>query len=126
MKPFNRADRIGGQIQKMISQILQKQVKDPRLEPIMITGVKVSRDLRLARIYFTVSGAAPNRITAQEGLENAQGFIKRTLARLLGLKYMPDLKFFYDDSFDYGERIDKLLTAIKTDDESNYTPLESE
>ena len=126
MKPFNRSDRIGGQIQKMLSQILQKQVKDPRLDSLTITGVKVSRDLRLARIYFTVSGKEQSRHEALEGLENARGFIKRTLSRQLGLKYMPDLKFFYDESFDYGEHIDKLLAAIKSDDESNHTPVEPE
>jgi len=126
MKPFNRSDRIGGQVLKMLSQILQKQIKDPRLDTIMITGVKVSRDLRLARIYFTLSGKEQSRPAALEGLEKARGFIKRTLSGQLGLKYMPDLKFFYDESFDYGEHIDKLLATIKADDESNYTPLESE
>ena len=126
MKPFNRSDRVAGQIRKMLSQILQKQIKDPRLEPVMITSVKVSRDLRLARIYFTVSGEEQNRHEAYEGLKNARGFVKRTLARQLGLKYMPDLKFFYDESFDYGERIDKLLASIKADDESNHTPVETE
>ena len=80
-----------------------------------ITKVKMSPDLKLARIYFTIYGDRKKSEDATDGFESARGFIKRNLARRLGLRYMPELKFFYDDSFDYGVQIDQLLEKIKMD-----------
>lgn len=119
MKPYSRGDRVGGQIQKTLSDVLTRKIKDPRLAMATITGVKMSSDLRLARIYFAISGSETARDEVISGFKAARGFFKRILARQLGLRYMPDLTFFYDDSFDYGSHIDKVLKSIKTDNESN-------
>lgn len=124
MKPFARSDRVSGQIQKVLSEILLKKVKDPRLENASITDVRMSRDLRIARIYFVTSGNKKNIEEALEGFKSALGYVKRTLARQLGLRYMPDLKFFYDESFDYGSQIDKVLKAVKADNGPNNTLFE--
>ncbi len=124
MKPFARSDRVSGQIQKVLSEILLKKVKDPRLENASITGVRMSRDLRIARIYFVTSGNKKNIEEALEGFKSAIGYVKRTLARQLGLRYMPDLKFFYDESFDYGSHIDNVLKAVKADNGPNNTLFE--
>lgn len=118
MKPFTRADRVGGMIQKMLSDLLHKGVSDPRLESATVTGVNMSRDLRIANIYFAVYGGNASETAA--GFKSARGWIKRELARKLGLRYMPDLKFFFDESFDYGARIDKVLKTIKTENESDH------
>ncbi len=117
MKPFTRGDRVGGEIQKTLSDILARKIKDPRLSLATITGVKMSSDLRLARIYFSISGTATARDEALIGFKAARGFLKRILARQLGLRYMPDLTFFYDDSFDYGAHMDSVLKSIETDNE---------
>ena len=124
MKPFARADRVSGLIQKTLSDLLSKNIKDPRLEMTIITGVKMSPDLKSARIYFTTSGGRRSKDEALEGFQHALGYVKRILARQLGLRYMPDLKFFYDESFDYGIRIDNLLKSIQIDDEPDHTPSE--
>jgi ribosome-binding factor A len=124
MKPFVRSDRVSGQIQKILSEILLKKIKDPRLENASITDVKMSRDLRIARIYFVVSGNKKSIEEAVEGFKSALGYVKRTLARQLGLRYMPDLKFFYDESFDYGSQIDKVLKAVKANNGPNNTLFE--
>ena len=124
MKPFARSDRVGGQIQKVLSEILLKKVKDPRLENASITDVKMSRDLRIARIYFVASGNKQGIEQAAKGFESALGFVKRTLARQLGLRYMPDLKFFYDESFDYGSQIDEVLKTVKADNGPDNTLFE--
>lgn len=113
MKPFARSARVSGHIQKVLSDILKKNIKDPRLEMATITGVKMSRDLKTARIYFATSGGSSKE--AAEGFNSASGYVKRALSQQLGLRYMPELKFFYDESFEYGSRIDKVLKAIKTD-----------
>ena len=115
MIPFSRADRVSGLIQKVLSELLKKKIHDPRLAMATISSVKMSRDLKLARIYFTIYGDRQKSEAAAQGFESARGFIKRSLAPRLGLRYMPDLKFFFDESFDYGSHIDQLLEKITTD-----------
>ena len=124
MKPFTRSDRVAGQIQKVLSEILKKRIRDPRLQMTTITGVKLSQDLRIARIYFIAPGGEKSRNEVTKGFQSALGYVKRTLARRLGLRYMPDLKFFYDESFDYGAHIDNLLRSIKQNNGSNNTQFE--
>ena len=113
MKPFSRSDRVGGQIQRVLADLLQKNVSDPRLEGAIITGVKMTRDLRIAKIYFTTPGGKAKSGETQEGFNSAVGYVKRNLGRLLGLRYMPALQFYYDESFDYGANIEKLIQATK-------------
>ena len=115
MTPFSRADRVSGLIQEVLSDLLQKDIHDPRLQMVTITNVKMSRDLKLARIYFSIHGGSSKAEAAAKGFESARGFIKRSLARRLSLRYMPDLKFFYDESFDYGTHIEELLKRITTE-----------
>ncbi len=86
-----------------------------------ITSVKMSRDLKLARIYFTIYGDSKKSEAAAQGFESARGFIKRSLARRLGLRYMPDLKFFYDESIEYGAHIDELIASTKSENGSNHS-----
>jgi ribosome-binding factor A len=126
MKPFARSDRVCGHIQKALSDILLKRIKDPRLEFATITNVKMSRDLRVARIYFTTTGNKKSAEEALEGFKSAIGYVKRTLAGQLGLRYMPELKFFYDESFDYGSHIDKILKDVKADNGFNHTSFKEE
>jgi ribosome-binding factor A len=114
MISFSRADRVSGLIQEILSDLLKKGIHDPRLQMATITSVKMTRDLKLARIYFSIHGGSAKVEAAGKGFESARGFIKRSLARQLSLRYMPDLIFFYDESFDYGSHIDELLKKIKT------------
>jgi len=126
MKSFPRSDRIGGLIKKNLSDLLQKKINDPRLQMTTITKVKMSSDLRLALIYFIKSGGEKSKVEAIEGFKNALGYVKRTLARQLGLRYMPELKFFYDESFDHGSHIDKILHSLYIKNESDNTPFEKQ
>ncbi|MCB2147021.1 MAG: 30S ribosome-binding factor RbfA [Deltaproteobacteria bacterium] len=118
-KSFNRAERVGGQVQKVLAGLIRKGINDPRLALATISGVTMSRDLRIAKVYFTAPGGAQDEQNLLAGFESAKGFIKRELARELGLRYMPDLKFFYDASFDYGAHINRVLKSLQTNDEKN-------
>lgn len=124
MKSFTRSDRVGGLIKKILSELLLKDIKDPRLKMTSITDVAVSADLKSARIYFTTVGDAGRRQEAADGFKTALGYLKRELAPKLGLRYMPELKFFYDESFDYASRIDTILKSLKTDHESDHPTIE--
>ncbi len=109
----------------MLSDLILKGISDPRLSRATITGVSMSKDLRIAKIYFAAHGGKDDQQDLAAGFESAKGFIKRELAKELGLRYMPDLKFFYDASFDYGAHIDRVLKTIRSDDGKHYpTPEE--
>lgn len=120
MTSFSRAERVSGLIQETLSELLNKRIHDPRLHMATITRVKMSADLKSARVYYAIYGDNNKSQAAAKGFESARGFIKRILAPKLGLRYMPDLKFFYDDSFDYGSHIDQLLEKIKADNGPNH------
>lgn len=119
-RSFNRAERVGGQVQKILAGLVQKGIHDPRLAQATITGVTMSRDLRIAKVYVASQGGAPDQPSLLAGFESAKGFIKRELAKALGLRYMPDLRFFYDESFDYGAHINRVLQSIRTEDEKDH------
>ena len=125
MKSFPRAERVSGQILKVLAEILGRNTKDPRLKSATITGVHITRDLRIARVYFTVTGGEQIRDAALLGFKSARGYLKRTLAAELGLRYMPDLNFFYDESFDYGDHIERLLKSLNTENGSDHSTLET-
>jgi ribosome-binding factor A len=124
MKSYTRSERVAGEIQRIVSEILRKDIDDPRLNRVAVSGVKMSSDLRNARIYFTLSPGKYTHEDAAEGFTRAMGYIKRVLAAHLGLRYMPELRFFYDESFDYGSRIDQVLKSIDTADGPSHTPPE--
>ncbi len=110
MKPYTRADRVGGLLQAALFDIMLKSIKDPRLEQVTITNVKITNDLKLARVYFATPG---NPADAAAGFKKAHGFIKKNLARELDLRYMPELRFLYDESIDYADHMDTVLKQLK-------------
>jgi ribosome-binding factor A len=116
---FKRADRVADLIKAELSDILLRQIRDPRIGLLTITDVKMSDDLRSARIYFVQMGKDKLDAELQAGLEKAKGFLKRELGKRLNLRYIPDVFFFYDQSFEYGSRIDRLLMEIHEKDKTN-------
>lgn len=125
-KPFARTDRVGALIQEGLSLLLQKSISDPRLTSASITGVKMSSDLKLAKVYFVVSDRISTREDAFSGFKKAKGFIKYSLAQTLNLRYMPDLQFYYDDSIDYGFHMDSVLKKLKDEHKTDNRPTEKE
>ena len=115
MKGYRREDRVAELLLEEISSIVIREVKDPRVSGVTITHVKVSPDLHHAKVFYISSMG--NQLEAGEGLANSAGFIRYELKKRLRIKYIPQLTFVYDDSFDYGERIDRILKEIGSEDE---------
>jgi len=126
MTGFSRSERVAAKIQQVLSEILNKKVNDPRLELTTITGVTMTRDLKIPRIYFTSPNGKEKEKEILNGFNSATGYVKRTLAKQLGLRYMPALQFYYDNSFDYGSRIENVLKSIKAEHEQDHRTLEKE
>jgi ribosome-binding factor A len=115
MLPGSRASRVADLVLREIADLVMKKLKDPRVQGITVTGVDVSRDLRHARVYFSLIGDETEILRAQAGLDSAKGFIKREIGFRLDLKHVPDLVFRHDPSLEEGRRMEKLLRKIKED-----------
>ena len=119
MTSFKRADRVADLIKVEIADLLLKQVRDPRIGAITITGAKVTDDLRTARVFFVELGQDACSDAVKAGLEKAKGFLRRELGRRLQLRHVPELLFTYDASFAYGNRIERLLSEIHAEEETH-------
>lgn len=113
-----RIDRIEEQLRIELSEIIEREIQDPRIGLVTVTHVKVSPDLRHARVFVTVLGGPDQRKKSIDGLKSAASFTRRALSkRLHHLRRIPDLTFDYDESIEKGIRIEELLDQIKHEDE---------
>jgi len=119
MESFKRANRVADLIMAELSDILLKQVRDPRVKLVTITRVKLTDDLRLAKVFFVEMAKDTCDPEAKKGLQKATGFLKRELSKRLQLRYVPDLLFMVDESFEYASRIDRLLAEIRREEEGD-------
>jgi len=113
---FKRADRVADLVKQQIAEILRREVHDPRIANITVTDVRLTDDLRSARIYVVELGKDRMSDEVGQGLSKARGFVRRELGKRLQLRYVPELSFFYDSSFEYGSKIDRLLKEIRKDE----------
>ncbi len=112
-KDTRRIDRLGDLIKEEISSLLIRDIKDPRIRMLTITDVEVSRDIRTAKVFYSVGGDQRAKAETQRGLESAVGFIKTAIAHNLTIRRVPELVFIYDESLDYGQKIDRILEDLK-------------
>lgn len=96
--------------------MLIKGLKDPRIGFVTITGVDVTADLRQAKVYYTLMGSQDNRQENQAGLDSSASYIRQQLGRVLRLRYIPEIRFEYDSSIDYGQHIEQLLNDVRSDE----------
>jgi ribosome-binding factor A len=107
-----RASRVGDQIREDLSTLLAREVKDPGIGFLTITHVKVSPDLQQARIYYTTIGDETARKETARALDRAMPFLRRQIGQRLRLKRVPELTFFYDETIEKGDRIERILLEL--------------
>ncbi|GAA3893497.1 30S ribosome-binding factor RbfA [Halomonas cibimaris] len=118
MREFKRTDRVADQLQKELAVLIQREVKDPRLGMITLSGVTVSRDLGYADVYFTLLGEQdPERVKEnRQVLKRAAGFLRSQVARRIKLRHVPELRFHYDESTVRGQALSSLIDqAVQSD-----------
>lgn len=111
-----KKEKMNGIIQRELTQILQMEVKDPKIGFCTITAVDVTRDLSIAKIYVTFLGKGYDKKAGMEALERSKGFIRSLLAKRLTIRRVPELHFIQDTSLDYGNKIDAILKEINKED----------
>ena len=110
-----RPERVGEQIHKEIAQMMMHGIKDPRVSPVVITGVQVSRDLSIAKVYFSVTDEPNERKDAERGLKSVAPYLRRQLGQVMRMRFIPEIRFEYDSSIGYGQKIDNLLRQVQDD-----------
>ena len=114
MSSHARPDRVGQEVQAAIAELLSRgMLRDPRIGFITLTGVKMSPDLRVARVFYSMIGTPEERQQTQEGLEAAKGFVRREVTARVKLRVSPEIFFSFDESLGEGEKIDRLLREVK-------------
>ena len=110
-----RQKRVAELVHRELSDLLERKMGDPRVQGVTITEVDVTPDLRMARVHVTRLGTEDERKAALSGLKGAEGFLRRELGLRLALRYVPELIFFLDNTWQNASRIDALLEQIHHD-----------
>lgn len=105
---------MGPLIHEEISEVLVKRLDDPGLARLTITRVKMTPDLKIARVYFSVIGGDEVIEAASKALDRARGVFKRAISQNLSLRYLPELEFFYDRNIAHADRIEQILHEINS------------
>src|SRR5690606_15175921 len=99
-KSYPRSRRVAQQAQQALSELIRREVNDPRLGMVTLTEVRMSKDLSYATVYYSVLGADPDQ--AQEILESTAGMLRGPLGRVLGIRHSPELRFVHDELIESG------------------------
>ena len=117
--------RINGEVQKELSSIIRGEIKDPRIHPMTsVMAVEVAQDLKTCKAYISVLGNQEAKEATIRGLNSAEGYIRRQLARNLNLRNTPEIRFILDESIEYGVNMSKLIDDVAKRDASLGKPEE--
>ncbi|MCX7116224.1 MAG: 30S ribosome-binding factor RbfA [Gammaproteobacteria bacterium] len=116
----NRLERVAEQIQRKLAQIIQQEIRDPRLPGLItISGVEVSKDLSHAKVYFTALSATTIQVETTQAetiLNTAASYLRTALARTLEARIIPQLHFMYDHSLEHGRHLSQLMKDVQIKD----------
>jgi len=113
-----RSNRVGEQMKKELSEIIGRKIKDPRIGFVTVTDVAVTGDLQQATVYISVLGDQEQREKTLQGLAKAKGFMRSEIGQRIRLRKTPELFFEFDESVDYGNRIESLISQINSEDKT--------
>lgn len=111
-----RPNRVAEQMKKELSDILSRRLKDPRVGFVTVTDVEVTGDLQQAKVYITVLGDEGTKQETLTALEKAKGFIRSEIGSRIRLRKTPEIFFEFDESIEYGNRIERLISELKKDE----------
>ena len=119
--------RINGEEQTDFSKIIRQEIKDPRIHPMTsVMAVEVAPDLKTCKAFISVLGNEEAKQSTIKGLKNAEGYIRRELARTLNLRNTPEIRFILDESIEYGVNMSKLIDDVMMKDAKSSQPDQEE
>jgi len=120
MSSIDRIIKVNQQLKREISEIIQRELGDPRVEFVMITHVDTSRDLRLAKVSFSVLGNPKQAEAAGQGLDKARRLIRKLVGQRMTMRYTPELKFYYDQSIEINARLEEKFEEINNESNKDH------
>jgi ribosome-binding factor A len=118
-REFSRNQRLGNQVLRTLNELVRFETKDPRLKLVSLTSVDLSRDLSVARVYFSMLDPNAEPQPVKDGLERASGFLRSRLGREIKIRHVPELRFAHDDSAAEAQRISSLIDGALASDQSD-------
>ena len=115
MPQGSRPERVGDQIRQVLAELIAREVHDPGIGFLTMTQVRVTPDLQGARVYYTTLGDAKARKDTSRALGRATPFLRRQIGKRLRLKHVPELEFFYDESIERQDRIERIMLDIQAE-----------
>lgn len=110
--------RVNAEVQHELANLIREGIKDPRIHPMTsVTGVEVAPDLKTCRAYISVLGDDEAKKNTNAGLKNAEGYIRRQLAKSINLRNTPEIRFILDESIEYGVTMSKLIDQVTRKEE---------
>lgn len=122
----NRPDRVGEQIRQELTDVIAREVHDPGIGFITLTRVKVTPDLQIARVYYTLMGDDQARRETAKGLSRAAAFLRRHISQRIRLRRAPELEFFYDESIARQDRVEQILQELKAQEGERAAAVQAE
>jgi ribosome-binding factor A len=110
-----RNARLESEIRSVLADLLRLEVKDPRLEGVTVSGVRLSAERSHARVYFSLYGDAERERHARDGFAAAGAFLRRELGRRVRMRTTPELEFLRDSSYEYGDRIERIINRLQSE-----------
>ena len=107
-----KQDRIAWRIRQILSELLLREVSDPRLHGVTVTEVDIDRELQFARVYVNALGEEVRQEEVMQGLNHAKGFLRRELGQSLRLRKTPELAFVWDMRFEHGEHLNQVISSL--------------
>lgn len=117
-REFSRNQRLGAQLQRTLSELIRFETKDPGLAEVSLTVVELSKDLSVAKVFFSLLHPDDDPKPALEALERASGFLRRRLGNELTVRNVPELRFVHDDSVAHGVEISRLIENATNNESS--------
>ena len=110
--PYNREKRIASEVFELLSRVIHNELSDPRLSGIQLTDGEMTKDLKIFKLYYYVEGDEKRKEEARHGLESAVGYMKFCISRRLSLRFVPEIRCYFDKTIESAERIDGILRVI--------------
>jgi ribosome-binding factor A len=117
-REFSRSKRLGAQLLRTLNEVVRFEIKDPALEGMSLTAVDLSRDLSVAKVYFSLLHPDADPQPALDGLKRASGFLRNKVGAAMKIRHVPELRFMHDDSVAHAVEISKLIADATANDSS--------
>jgi ribosome-binding factor A len=118
-REFSRSKRLGNEVLRTLNELVRFETKDPSLKMVSLSSLELSRDLSVARVYFSMLDPDGDPEPVQEGLQRASGFLRSRLGREIKIRHVPELRFVHDNSAAEAQRISSLIDQALDSDNSD-------